>query len=307
MNKLINIIVIIALSLAFISFVVQIDQDSNHHFVESVINIKSSKNLYLESEPIWIVVEVNIPNNLKLDNEPVIHPLGDLRFLLTNDIGDTLEPLRQTASFALFKDYRSHYYDLFHLQYYYGVKEDFPRSILAFRYKLITDGYHLKASIVFRVDNMEKYFYSNVIDFRVEKPTGPEFEARRKLLNLEDYATTPSSSFDGIFEKVTEFEDLYPNSVYLPKAQDLIVGFSFLDHHFSDTLHTYLLRRIKENPENYYNKSYLGSVLSFYSKHIMEPKDLLNGLRDSYKGTLLEKFIDNKLEEIEFEKSINHK
>ncbi len=283
--------------------------NSNCSYDSSVIKLKSSKDKYLESEPIWIEVEINIPEELKLDSSPVIYPNNDIKFYLNNDKGDTLKGFGGDVTTVLMKKYKNHYYSIFHLQYFFGVADDFPHSLLAYRYKLLPDNYYLKATLHLVINGKANFFNSDGIHFRVERPDGDEIEARKQLLEIEDYATSYSSTissiekFNSLYEKVAVFENLYPGSVYLPKIQDLIVGFSS-NSNFRDTMNIYLLRKIKENPDNYYNESNLGLIISIFPDDSNNSTEFLINLRESYKGTLLEKFIDNELEEIEFEKSI---
>ena len=57
-----------------------------------VIDIKLSKNVYLDSEPIWLEINVNIDKEIIVDKTPAIFPFcGDIKFVLLNEFDDTLK------------------------------------------------------------------------------------------------------------------------------------------------------------------------------------------------------------------------
>ena len=76
-----------------------------------IIEIKLSKSVYLESETIPLEIEVRIDKEIKLDKLPVISPPGDVKFILTNENGDTVEHISGSYSQVASKSQ--------HLEYYY--------------------------------------------------------------------------------------------------------------------------------------------------------------------------------------------
>lgn len=264
---------------------------------ESILKIKSSKNLYYESEPVWIEIEIKIDKSIKLDKSPVLLPPGDLEFFLTNSKGDTIKHIEGSYTMIESKDHSEYYFRTFDLLNIYGSNEDFPNSQLRMEHRLLSDDYSLVIMLPLYVDNKIEKNYSNMIKFRIEKPTGDEIEAHKRLIEIEDFEVNGrldlKVKFDSLYNKVMEFKNNYENSVFLNKVEHQIIICSFENPKFEDTITSYLLYRIRNDASNYYNYGYLYSI-DYRLKDKEEAfKNSLRLIINSNKGTLLEKFIKN--------------
>ena len=273
------------------------------------LEIKSSKNVYLESEPVWVEVNVNIPDEMKLDRAPVVFPSCDLKFVLTNNINDTLNDLGIKVTSVELKEYKKHYYDIFNLLDYYGTKENFTGSSSGGYFKLDPDNYNLVAILILKFNNSINYYYSAVIHFNVEKPEGIDQEAQKKLFYIEqccsNYKLNLKDKLDQIYTGIIEFKNSFQNSVYTDKVEKQIVTSYGLNNDFKDSIQSYLINKIIERPDNNFNYSYMKFLEYFYEdNNIIEYMTKLSEIRESSDSAVLRKLIDNFLEDLRFRKSI---
>lgn len=304
-------IIIITLIIILFEFAEENKCATKSFFENSVIEIKPSKDRYLESEPIWIEIDVNIPKDIQIDREPIIYPTCDLNFILTKDNGDKLKYVGMSITTVFLKEHKEHYFALFDLLEFHGVDEDYAGSSAAGRRKLLPDNYSLQVILTLEINHISIYFYSDKIGFQIEKPAGSELEARTKLLEIEDfslnYKSNFSDEFSQMFKKVSEFKNMFPNSVYLDKAEREIVLSYYLDKDFKDTISNYLLNHFKEKPNNYFNYLHIELMGSLFKGTESSFIKTLEQLRESNKGSILEKIINNYIENVNFQKSLNKK
>jgi len=271
-----------------------------------VIEIKLSKNVYLESEPIWTEINVNIDKEIKVDKTPAISAVcGDIKFVLRDEINDTIKGQECTYDYVYtgYSYHLGHYYWIGDVLSIYGKYEDFPNSQLIMRRKLLSGSYKLSAIIYLIINKKAEKYYSNEIQFRVEEPFGIEIEAHKQLIEIEDFAvngdTDKSVRFKGMCKKVNDFKGKYSYSAYLGKAENEIFSWGVFFSNFKDTITNYIFNRLSENPENYYNIRYVHSLGYLFKGDEVSLRDTLTQISKSSRGTLLQKIIDNFLEEKE--------
>ena len=280
-----------------------------------VIDIKLSKNVYLESEPIWLEINVNIDKEIIVDKTPAIFPFcGDIKFVLLNEFDDTLKGHYCVSGDGIYTEYSyhlDHYYLIYDILNLYEKIEDFPNSQLIMKYKLLPGNYRLLAIISLMINKKFEKYFSNKVLFKVEKPFGIETEAHKDLIDIEDFAVNGDSDknvrFEGTCKKVNYYKEKYSNSVYLDKAEHEIISWGVFFSNFKDTVTSYIFKRLSENPENYYNFQYVRSLGYLYKNNDASLRDTLTQISESEKGTLLQKIIDNYFEEKEAMKQFEMK
>jgi hypothetical protein len=272
-----------------------------------IIEIKSSKEVYLESEPVWLEIEVNIDKEMELDKPPIITPLGDVEFILINSHVDTIKYFKGGYSQIGPNKYLEHYYRIYDILNIYGVKEDFPNSQLVGCYKLLPDKYTLKAILNLSIDGKVEKFNSNLIQFEVEIPRDSEEEEHKKMIEIKNYAVNGPKDFDSRFDiivqKVNEFKMMFPNSVYIDRIISLIFRHGhIISKDFQDTVSNYLKNRLEANPADYFNYTYVSHLWGISKNNSDLLINTLTQISESNKGTLLQKIIDNYLAEAEARK-----
>jgi len=269
---------------------------------DSIIIINSSKSEYLESEPIWIEVNVNIPTDKKLDMAPSMGNWG----ILTNGKGDTLPYMSSFPFSVAIPDYRNHYYYVFPLQFY-GVFEDSSSIFPDSHYKLLPDTYHFQMAVGLSINKKWEVHYSNIISFTVKAPESDEVEARKRLFELIKMqygcgGDTIQCNF--IFHKILEFKNKYPDSRYLQRAEHFINLLMNDIPGLKDTLELYLFHNIELNPDSYYNNSNIHILAYIYKgSDKLFNKKLIN-LKKKINSTQFDKFVNEYIEEYEFKKQV---
>lgn len=275
---------------------------ANYLFSQTRFEIRSSKSEYIESEPLWIEFEIYF-DTLKLDTGPFIHPDGGLDFTLTNiDSNKTIEKFWGKALYALTNEppkYCLYSFKVFNLLGYYN--QFCPKvdgNLLYLLPYLPESNYELKASLGITVNGYGNSLYSNKIHFKIRKPEGTEIEEYDSLLGYYSSFSNNLQDHYHLYSKAEEFIQKFPNSVYTEKIQEHS-SINFLNPYASLEYYSNL---IKNNPENYYNQSYLDMVEYYLRDKKDELIKYLNGIIQDYKGTLLQRFALNKLCEAKLNK-----
>ena len=232
------------------------------------ISIKSSKDVYLESEAIWIEYLTIIDKNMIVfDEAPYIQPYGDLKFSDTS-------------------------WDVFNLLNFYGFADRFQYSQLHRKFYLPEGRYTIQAYLSCVVKNQEVIFTSNTISFSVLKPLGVEEEAHEKLLDI--YKQGGKMEYEEIKIVVSEFDSTYKNSVYTSNAKYFLFTWSFIDSNYKNYAKDFLIDLINSNPDSYYNFSYINSLRK-YTESSEEYENLLKILDRKYFNTITNKFIKYRI------------
>ena len=101
---------------------------------------------------------------------------------------------------------------------------------------------------------------------------------------------------------------MFPNSVYLYRVEDQVVTSGMLSNsNFKDTITSYLINKVQQEPSNYFNYRYVYLISYYLKDNEALLKDTLTQISKSNKGTLLQKIIDNYLEETEARKQFEIK
>ncbi|MGA2669262.1 MAG: hypothetical protein ABSF32_10175 [Ignavibacteria bacterium] len=278
-----------------------------------IIQLKVNKSLYLVSEPVWVELDVDL-NGFIPDYGPVFIPFDNMDFIFINQRGDTIRYIGGIDGILGHKQFMKYYFLTYNLNDYYGDMDDFKMSQMAWAHKFIPDGYFLQVRINLSKKGEQVYYFSNKVYFIVTEPAGEEKLAREALLDIMSYRINAhfdlnmdwSDVGDTVYNHAIDFERKFKNSVYLDRVRyEVTVGVNE-NKDFIDSLEQYSLRMIKENPNNYYNQYYLMDIVYKHKEDTTAFLEIFDELKNTYKGTLLEKFINSTLDYMEFAKTIKY-
>lgn len=264
-----------------------------------IITINSNKFDYLESEPIWVEINIIIDENTRLDRAPILHLPDDLECILINSAGDTLK-----YRGGFFESVGNHKYPdtIFHVENllnYYGINERFTHSNLLMSYYLPEDSYTVTFIFHAEINGISKSFISNKINFRVKKPENEELAAYHEWLKLMEVTEDLSEKDNSIrFKKMKDVVDdiihLYPNSVYIFKAKLELIVCSGFDNNFLNARKEYLVKEINTYPDNYDNFLYLLVLEQVYFENNKNDfLQLLYNLTTNHKNSVTERICTN--------------
>ncbi|MFZ1323398.1 MAG: hypothetical protein WAT71_17735 [Ignavibacteria bacterium] len=257
------------------------------------ISIKSSKDVYLESEAIWIEYLTIIDKNMIVfDEAPYIQPYGDLKFSLKNSKNELIKYIGGQGGRIHSDYYPDTSWDVFNLLNFYGFADRFQYSQLHRKFYLPEGRYTIQAYLSCVVKNQEVIFTSNTISFSVLKPLGVEEEAHEKLLDI--YKQGGKMEYEEIKIVVSEFDSTYKNSVYTSNAKYFLFTWSFIDSNYKNYAKDFLIDLINSNPDSYYNFSYINSLRK-YTESSEEYENLLKILDRKYFNTITNKFIKYRI------------
>lgn len=258
--------------------------------------IKSIKSNYLEGEPVWIEHLFTGNRNKKIDFRPLIDPNYDLEFNIINTRGDTLKYLGGVIYVIPSKYSGDSIWGCDNLLSYYGVPENFPDSRFLGRFYLPADSYSVQALLNIQIESTPHIVLSNKINFTISRPSGEDSISYSKWLEIQN-----SSKFDKVFtnleNKINDFTEIYPNSVYLDMVRHMLLSYSFIEVNQSEYIKKISMKEIERNPNNYYNYYYLSSLQGVLNNKITF-STMLNKYKNIYKNTLLERFIENQFAKI---------
>ena len=290
---------------------------------ENKLEIKLNKTEYYESEPIWLEIYLKISKDL----HPQVGPdLTISRFLNLNIYNKKtkvkVKPIMDKG-YWLMPDHTKlkisrEYFNIIKVQSYYGEIQKFKNAGLLLRNYIPEGEYSLSATTSYWENNEPNTIYSDTLNFIVKKPEGlveNDYSAylefitmRQSLLSDLDRSISThvrdSNLVDTIRKYTLKYENENKNSIYLEPIQDLDEMFSnyyYLPN--DDSLINYDLRFIKTYPNNYFMFNALTDIYfrfdtRFYKdKKISDFFEIINDIKNKYKGTLLERFIHYKMDE----------
>jgi hypothetical protein len=252
MKKAIFLYVLFLISMFLFGEVYSYQEKSNTDSVK--LTLTSNKNLYLESELIWIELDIVIDKNLKLDYRPLLYPGNDLNLSLINSKKDTIKYRGGHVDALIRKDYPDSMYYIDNLLWTLGSSEKLQTQAgYSEIFKVIPpDDYTLNITVQLRSNNKSLYCQSNSIKFSIIKPSEFEIEAYNELINLESYTVNNQYKLGYEFIKMMEsFNEKYPGSVYKEKIFNnsyFLIGCT-LPHEETEIFYNNF---INDNP-NYYS------------------------------------------------------
>lgn len=254
-------------------------------------SINLPKSEYLEGEPVWLELSVNVSQQCNLDHTPLLDPMyGEVKLELINSNGDTIRGHEGILEGIPAKTYPAYIFDVYDITNSFGVGEwaniySVPRGV-----------YLLKAFIEVSLNKKKITVGSNIANFKVVEPKDIEEKAHAEWIRIEETNRLNKDNVDTVKKLVDNFLVNFSSSAYKERVfATLREGWPQYFLALSpQNRKNFLLNAITTMPDSYYNKYYLSDLTDagIDKANAQSSIDIASRIKKSSSNQVLNKLCD---------------